>query len=69
MVLGLNLSADDPMLISRLYDNSSRHYPGSFIIIIERAGIPVLSHLINVVMIIAAVSVSNADLYVTVSRR
>jgi amino acid permease len=33
---------------------------------IERAGIPGLSHIVNAVMIIAAMSVANADLYVTV---
>lgn len=32
----------------------------------ERAGIPVLPHIINAVMIIAVLSTATADLYVTV---
>ena len=66
LVLGLNVSAKDPMMASRLYDDRTRHYPGGFIIMIQRAGVPGLSHVVNVVMIIAALSVANADLYVTV---
>lgn len=64
--LGLNVSANDPMMASRLYDDTTRHYPGGFIIMLQRAGIHGLPHIVNAVMIIAALSVANADLYVTV---
>jgi yeast amino acid transporter len=65
LVLGLNLSADDPMLGLGSTQKPPR-YRGGFIVMIERAGIKGLSHVVNVVMLIAALSVAIADLYVTV---
>jgi yeast amino acid transporter len=61
LVLGLNLSPDDPAL-----SPANPNYPGGFIIMAQRAGIPVLPHIINAVMIIAALSVAIANLYVVV---
>jgi yeast amino acid transporter len=66
LVLGLNLSADDPILGLSLGKQEAPRYPGGFIVMIERAGIKGLSHVVNAVMLIAALSVANADLYVTV---
>lgn len=63
LVLGLNLSANDPILEERL---SLLHYPGAFITMLQRANIPVLPHVVNAIMIIAAISVANADIYVGV---
>jgi hypothetical protein len=62
-VLGLNLSANDPILGKRL---SGPYYPGAFITMVQRANVPELAPVINVVMIIAAISVANADIYVGV---
>jgi amino acid transporter len=62
-VLGLNLSSNDPILGKRL---SGPYYPGAFITMVQRANLPELAPIINVVMIIAAVSVANADIYVGV---
>jgi amino acid transporter len=65
LVLGLNLSADDPIL--PLYATQDPRYPGGFIVMIERAGIGRgLSYFVNAVMLVAALSVGIADLYVTV---
>lgn len=60
--LGLNLSANDPILAG----TGDPRYPGGFIVMIERAGIRGLPHVVNAVMLIAALSVANADLYITV---
>ena len=65
-VLGLNLSANDPMLPLRVYDDPNKPYHGGFIIMLQRANIPVLPHIVNAVMIIAALSVENVDIYITV---
>jgi yeast amino acid transporter len=66
LVLGLNLSADDPIL-PLWATNNSTNYPGGFIVMIKRAGIKLgLSDFVNAVMLIAALSVATADLYVTV---
>jgi amino acid transporter len=62
-VLGLNISANDPILKEQL---SLPHYPGSFIVMLQRANIPELTHVVNAVMIVAAISVANADIYVGV---
>jgi yeast amino acid transporter len=67
LVLGLNLSADDPILGLGFGNQEAPRYPGGFIVMIERAGINLgLSHVVNAVMLIAALSVAIADLYVTV---
>jgi yeast amino acid transporter len=67
LVLGLNVSANDPILATYLSNGlTSRPYPGGFIIMLQRANIRGLPHVVNAVMIIAAISVSNADIYVTV---
>ena len=69
LVLSLNLSANDPILPMRVADgeNSTRYYHGGFIAMLQRANIPVLPHIVNAIMIIAALSVANADIYVAVS--
>ena len=64
-VLGLNLSANDPILQNQL---SLPHYPGAFIVMLQRANIPELANVVNAVMIIAAISVANADIYVGVEQ-
>ena len=69
LVLGLNLSANDPILAMRALENPTRPYPGGFITMLQRANIQILPHAVNVVMIIAAVSVENADIYVTVRKK
>jgi len=68
LALGLNVSADDPILTTWLSNNATTQplYPGGFIIMLQRANIAVLPDVVNAVMIIAAISVANADLYVTV---
>ena len=65
IALGINLSPNDPILALPSTKNA-QFYPGGFIVMIQRAGIPVLPDIVNGVMIIAALSVANADLYVTV---
>lgn len=66
-ILGLTVSSHDPLLqLSDDFSEPTRNYPGGFIIMAERAGVPVIPHIINIVMIIAALSVASIDLYVTV---
>jgi yeast amino acid transporter len=67
LMLGLTVSANDPILNLPESGSSVRNYPGGFIAMAERAGIPVLPHLINAVMIIAVLSVATANLFVTVN--
>jgi len=63
LVLGLNVSANDPILQYNLFTSS---YASPFVLMAQRAGIRGLEHIINVVALIAALSVANANLYVTV---
>ena len=65
LILGLNLSANDPIL--SLGITNTKTFQGGFIVMIQRANIPVLPHFINAVMILAVVGVANADLYVAVT--
>jgi yeast amino acid transporter len=61
-MLGLTVSANDPILTQ----TDSTIYHGAFVVMLQRAGIPGLPHLVNAVMIIAALSVATADVYVAV---
>lgn len=63
LVLGLNVSANDPILKSYVDEGG---YESPYVLMVRRAGIPGLAHVINVVALIASVSVANANLYVTV---
>jgi amino acid transporter len=68
LVLGLNLSANDPILASGIANNTL--FPGGFIIMVQRANIsPALPHIINAIMILAVIAVANADLYIAVRQR
>ena len=62
-VLGLNVSANDPILVAHLKDGT---YLSPFVLMIERAGISVLPHIVNFVGLIAVLTVANADLYISV---
>jgi yeast amino acid transporter len=64
--LGLTVSTDDPLLTRAASGDPIRNYPGGFVIMAERAGIPVLPSLINILMIIAAFSMTNVGLFVAV---
>jgi len=61
-VLGLNVSANDPVLRSNL----SKSYAGPFVLMLRRAGIPGLPNVVNAVGLIASISVANANMYITV---
>lgn len=68
-VIGLTVSSNDPLLLLPTAPNPQtpgRIYPGAFIIMAERAGLPVVAHIINAVMILAVLSAATADIYVTV---
>lgn len=62
LVLGLNVSANDPILKSI----ATQDYQSPFFLMVQRAGIPALGTLINVVIVIALISVANTRLYVSV---
>jgi yeast amino acid transporter len=63
-MLGLNVQANDPVLRDEL--SSGQGYFSPFILMVERAGIAGLGHVINAVALIASVSVANANLYLSV---
>jgi L-asparagine transporter-like permease len=64
LVLGLTVSSSDPILLLSSYGKPN--YPGSFIVMARRAGLPVVAHIINAAMIIATFSVATGDIYVVV---
>jgi yeast amino acid transporter len=67
VVLGLNVSANDPILAADL-SNSSLSYMSPFVLMVRRAGLPEsLAGIINAVALLAALSVANANLYLGVS--
>ena len=65
-VLGLTVSCNDPLLTRSLSHDPLRNYPGGFVIMALRAGLPLLASFINAIMIVAAVSVATVNLFVAV---
>lgn len=63
LALGLNVSANDLLLKSYV---SSSSYTSPFVLMVRRAGIPILDHIINAVALLATLSVANANLYTSV---
>ena len=66
LVLSLTVASDDPILT--LPTNGNPHYPGGFIVMAQRAGLPALADIINCVMILASLTVATGDIYVVVLR-
>ena len=64
LILGLTVSAADPILL--LPPDGTPNYPGSFIVMAERAGVKSVANAINVAMIVATISVATGDLYIVV---
>ena len=64
IVLGFNLSSNYPILSSKVLSSA---YASPFVLMVQRAGIPGLPHIINAVALIATLSVANVNLYVSVS--
>lgn len=65
LVLGLNVSADDPILKYIVTQN----YSSPFVLMVQRAGIPALVNVLEVVTLIASLTIANANLYVSVRIR
>lgn len=65
-ILGLNLSSDDPEL-EWFISNPAGSYQGPFVLMVQRANVAGLEHLLNAIALIAAISLANANLYVTVT--
>lgn len=65
-VLGLNVSANDPKLKSFI-DSSDSTYQGAFVLAAQRAGLPGFGHFLNAMALGAALSISNATIYVSVN--
>ena len=61
-VLGLNVSANDPIL--KII--ATQEYASPFALMVQRAGIPILAHIINGVSVVALLGVANTRLYVSV---
>lgn len=64
-VLGLNVSARDPILAADVLSTGGT-FASPFVLMVQRAGIRGLGSLINAVALIAALSVATANLYVSV---
>jgi amino acid permease len=64
-VLGINVSSNDPQL-QWFTRNPKGSYQGPFVLMAQRAGISGLDHLLNAVVLVACLSVANANLYETV---
>jgi yeast amino acid transporter len=67
-VLGLTVSSNDPVLASYV-TNPKGSYQGPFVLMVRRANIPYLDHLLNVVAIISVLTIANTNLYFGVYRR
>jgi yeast amino acid transporter len=65
-VLGLNLWSADPVL-GWYISNPGSAYQGPFVLMVQRANIPGLDNLLNAISLIAALSIANAGVYVTVT--
>lgn len=65
-VLGINLSANDPIIAAALQGKPGAVYSGGFVLIAERAGLPQFASFLNVMALGAAFSVANVELYVGV---
>lgn len=65
LALGLTVSSNDPIL-RLIVTNGKYGYYSPFALMAQRAGIPVLEHILNAVAVLACISVANASLYVTV---
>jgi len=66
LILGLTVSCNDPLLMRQEARDPIRNYPGGFVIMAKRAGIPGLPDLINAIQILAAISVGTVNIYVAV---
>lgn len=66
LALGLSVSANDPILQLPSSHGPVRNYPGGFIVMAERTGIPIIPDIINMIMMIAVLNTATADIYLTV---
>jgi amino acid permease len=60
-VLGLNLSASDPILKDYVKTGQYKYTP--FGLMFERAGIPVVRHIVDAIALVASASSANTSLY------
>ncbi len=61
-ILGLNISANDPILKFI----ATQDYASPFALMVQRAGIRILAHIVNGVSVVALLGVANTRLYVSV---
>jgi amino acid permease len=69
LALTITVSADDPILPLNSAVSAAQNppfYPGGFVVMALRAGIPQLASFINFVMLVAAASTAAADVYMVV---
>jgi amino acid permease len=62
LALGLNVNAGDPIL----QDIVTHNYSSPFVLMVQRAGITGLVHVLEAVTLIASLTIANANLYVSV---
>jgi len=66
IALSLNVSSLDPILSTTLSTDPSRPYQGGFILMLKRANVHGLPHIVNVVMIVASIGVANGEIFFVV---
>lgn len=63
LIIGLNIGYDDPDLLSANELGGDTAASSPFVLIAKRAGVPVLAHIINAVVVTSAWSAGNESLY------
>lgn len=63
IIIGLNIRYDDPDLLSANELGGSTAASSPFVLIAKRAGVPILAHIINAVVVTSAWSAGNESLY------
>lgn len=65
-VLGLNVSSNDLVLASYI-TNPKGSYQGPFVLMVQRASLLGLAHLLNAPTIVSVLSIANTNLYISAS--
>ena len=67
LVLGLNVSVQDPILANIAKGTLGGGFYSPFVLMMERAGFPSAKHFINTIILVSVTSTANTRLYVSVN--
>lgn len=65
-VLGLNVSSND-LVLAWYITNPKGSYQGPFVLMVQRASLLGLAHLLNAPTIVSVLSIANTNLYISAS--